>query len=109
MSKFTEKQKEQMLDAARKRKTIKQICEDFNLYMPAVRAFLGDAVSKKIIPPMLKERKKTYHKAPEPSIPAKETQTQREAKAYKANFESLPETVIKLKPLPYKSIFDVRI
>lgn len=106
MSYYTDKQKEQMLDAARKGKTIREICETYNLYMPSVRGFLTDAVSRKIIPPMVKERKRNYHKFPIVPEPILETTKEKEAKLYKGRFDDEVIPVIKLKPLPYKSIFE---
>jgi len=55
----------EMLDMARKNMTVIEIAEYMGFSVASVRGFIGSAVSRKIIKPTKKSKKKNYQKDPD--------------------------------------------
>lgn len=107
--KYTAEQKQQLVDAAKTGKNTKEIARLFNMNPFVVRNILCAAKRTGELDYIRKCNKRNYYNEPLVPPPPPETLTQREAKVYKGNYDSLSIPVIKFKTNQYQSIFDVRV
>lgn len=105
--KYTDEQKQLIISLARLKKTPKEISDITGINKEAVKGQLGMAKRAKKLEYNKKYCKEYRKEAPQELPP--ETLREKEAKVYNGKYddEIIPE--IKLNPMPYQSIFDVRV
>lgn len=106
--KYTDEQKQLVISLAKIEKNSCEISGITGIPKQSVKNIMCAAKRAGRLDYIRKCPKRNYHNDPLVPPPPPETLRDKEAKFYKGKYDDENIPVIKLKPMPYKSIFDVR-